>query len=104
MIREKTTALTKEKFADIFQAKLDFPRKLAEECVDMIVEEIKIGLENDGKVKIAGFGIWKVIHKKARPGRNPHTGEKMEITERKVVSFNPSDKFRALMNKDLAEG
>ena len=104
MIREKTTALTKEKFAETFQVKLDFPRKLAEECVDMIVEEIKQALEDDGKVKIAGFGNWKVNHKKARQGRNPHTGEKMEITERKVVSFNPSEKLRALMNKDLAEG
>ena len=104
MTRKKTTALTKERFVETFQAKLGIQKKQAEECVDMIVEEIKIGLENDGKVKIAGFGIWKVNHKKARPGRNPHTGEKMEITERKVVSFNPSDKLRALMNKDLTEG
>ena len=104
MIREKTTVLTKEKFADVFQAKLDFPKTQAEGCVDMIVEEIKQALEDDGKMKIAGFGNWKVNHKKARQGRNPHTGEKMEITERKVVSFNPSDKLRALMNKDLAEG
>lgn len=104
MIREKTTALTKEKFAENFQAKLGIQKKQAEECVEMIVEEIKIALESDRKVKIAGFGAWKVNHKKARPGRNPHTGEKMEISERRVVSFSPSPKLRSLMNRDLTEG
>ena len=104
MIREKTTTLTKRRFAETFQAKLGIQKEQAEECVEMIIEEIKTALKSGEKVKIRGFGNWSVAHKKARPGRNPHTGEKIEITERKVVSFNPSDKFRALMNKDLTEG
>ena len=104
MIREKTAALTKRRLAEIFHAELDIQKKQAEEYVEMIVEEIKTALKSGEKVKIRGFGNWSVAHKKARPGRNPHTGEKMEITERKVVSFNPSDKFRALINKDLTEG
>ena len=104
MTREKTTALTKRRFAEIVHAELDIQKKQAEEYVEMIVEEIKTALKSGEKVKIRGFGNWSVAHKKARRGRNPHTGEKMEITERKVVSFNPSDKLRALMNKDLAEG
>jgi len=41
-------------------------------------------------VLISGFGKWSVRQKTPRPGRNPKTGEVMTISERKVVTFAPS--------------
>ena len=47
-------------------------------------------LERGEKIKIPGFGVFNVRGKKARLGRNPNTGEKMEIASRRVVKFKPS--------------
>ena len=64
----------------------------------MLLEEMKSELESGSAVKVSGFGKWAVKAKRARPGRNPHTGQKLEISSRKVVTFHPSDKLRSLVN------
>ena len=66
----------------------------------MLLEEMKSELENGSAVKVSGFGKWSVKAKRSRPGRNPHTGEKLEISSRKVVTFHPSDKLRSLVNNE----
>ena len=63
---------------------------------------IKSKLENGEEVKISGFGKWVVREKRSRPGRNPHTGQRIEISARRVVTFHPSEKLReAVNNADL---
>ena len=71
------------------------------EILEIILEEIKLRLEDGKDVKISGFGKWTVKEKRARPGRNPHTGERIEISARRVVTFHPSDKMRDSVNKTL---
>lgn len=94
---EKQT-LTKERICDQVQKKLGFTPKEAKELLEMLLEEMKAELENGNSVKVSGFGKWAVKAKRARPGRNPHTGEKLEISSRRVVTFHPSDKLRAVVN------
>jgi len=57
-------------------------------------EEIKNSLVNDEEVKISGFGNFKILNKKERPGRNPKTGEPALISARKVVTFKAGQKLR----------
>ena len=66
--------------------------------LEILLEEMKTKLEIGEEVKVSGFGKWVVREKNSRPGRNPHTGKKIEITARKVVTFHPSDKLRDLVN------
>ena len=70
----------------------------AVDLVDLVVEEIKRSLEDGNDVLITGFGKWVVREKPARPGRNPATGEAIEIAPRRVVSFKPSAVLRDAMN------
>ena len=90
--------LTKERIAEEIQRKIGFASKDAKALVELIVEEIKCRLETGENVKLSGFGKWSLRDKKLRPGRNPHTGDKMIITARRVVSFHPSDRLRAIIN------
>ncbi len=71
----------------------------AVDLVDLLVEEIKRTLEDGDDVLITGFGKWVVRDKPARPGRNPATGEAMEIAPRRVVTFRPSAVLRQAMNE-----
>lgn len=94
--------LTKDRIVELLKSKAQFSNYDAKNLIETLLESIKGKLENNEEVKISGFGKWVVSEKKSRPGRNPHTGQKMEITARRVVTFHPSEKLRtAVNNADL---
>jgi integration host factor subunit alpha len=64
-----------------------------------VFDTIKETLERGEKIKISGFGNFVVREKKPRVGRNPQTGEEIEITARKVLTFRPSQVLKAALNK-----
>ena len=66
----------------------------SKELVEAFLNEIKTSLKNNEKVKLSGFGNFEIIDKKARPGRNPKTGEPVTISARKVVTFRAGQKLR----------
>ena len=88
--------LTKEKVS-----KLGFSVKESKDLLEMLLEIVKSELEKGKEVKISGFGKWMIKSKRSRPGRNPHTGGKIEISARRVVTFHPSDKLRTAINGSL---
>jgi len=79
--------------------KLDVSRKDSARIVESVFEIMKEKLSKGNTVKISGFGNFFVKNKNARRGRNPQTGEEMEISARKVVTFKSSPIFRKAMNK-----
>jgi integration host factor subunit alpha len=74
--------------------KVGLPKQDAEEMVEMILDLIKQTLKESETVKLSGFGNFVVRKKNSRKGRNPKTGQEIEITPRKVVSFRPSMIFK----------
>ena len=78
--------------------KLKINRNIAKNLVESILKHIKYTLASGNGILISGFGDFKVVHKKARIGRNPKTKEEHIISERKVVVFSPSKVFRKEMN------
>jgi integration host factor subunit alpha len=91
--------LTKDVLIELIHEKVGYPIKEAKEILEMILEEVKCRLEEGHDVKISGFGKWAVKEKRSRPGRNPHTGKRIEISARRVVTFHPSDKLRDSVNR-----
>ena len=75
-----------------------FPISFSEKILDLIFNIIIDGLQKDGKLKISGFGTFKVLKKNSRIGRNPKTKIKYKIKPRKVVVFSPSLVVRNRMN------
>ena len=62
--------------------------------VEDFFQEIKSSLINNEEVKLSGFGNFELLNKKARPGRNPKTGEDVTISARRVVTFRAGNKLR----------
>jgi len=72
-------------------------KKQAQEIVDLIFDSIKSALKKKEPVAIAGFGILKIKQTKARTGRNPKTGETIQIPAKKKVSFRPAKELKELV-------
>jgi integration host factor subunit alpha len=75
-----------------------FSKKEAAEIVEMVFDTIKETLEHGEKIKISGFGNFIVRDKKSRVGRNPQTGEEIEISARRVLTFRPSQVLKNALN------
>ncbi len=88
--------------ADIIEAVYDkiggSSKKEAAEAVETVFDTIKETLEHGKKIKISGFGNFIVRDKHSRVGRNPQTGEVITITERRVLTFKPSQVLRDALN------
>jgi DNA-binding protein HU-beta len=62
----------------------------ANKALDSFIDGVKKALKKkDGKVTLVGFGTFSKVHRKARTGRNPQTGAKINIKARNAVKFTP---------------
>lgn len=93
-------SLTKDRFVDILR-KRGFEQKYGKFILELLLEEMKQALERGEEVKISNFGCWRTRDKRARLGRNPNTGEAVEIASRRVITFHPSNTFRNLFNRSV---
>ena len=71
----------------------------AERTFDTITQIILDCLKSDEPVKIAGFGTYKVAKRKARIGRNPRTGEQIQISASQKGKFLPAKSLKDMFNK-----
>ncbi|MEJ2066479.1 MAG: integration host factor subunit alpha [Deltaproteobacteria bacterium] len=93
--------MTKAEIVESVYERVGFAKKEAAEMVEMVFDLMKETLERGEKIKISGFGnfVVKVVkEKKARKGRNPQTGEEIEIAPRRVLTFRPSQTLKKLLN------
>jgi integration host factor subunit alpha len=93
--------LTKADLVDSIYEKIGFSKKEAADLVELIFDTIKDQLAAGEKIKISGFGNFVVREKKPRMGRNPQTGQSIEISARRVLTFKPSQVLRAEVNSSL---
>ncbi|GFZ26981.1 HU family DNA-binding protein [Lactobacillus corticis] len=70
-------------------SKTDLNKKDAAVAVDAIFESIQESLAKGEKVQLIGFGTFEVRHRAARKGRNPQTGDEIEIPASEVPAFKP---------------
>lgn len=95
----KRDNLTRKDLAKAVNEKMGFSQRSASELVDELFFHLRQALINEEQVKIVHFGTFKVIKKESRIGRNPQTGEAMEISKRSMVSFKPSKELRQRVNR-----
>ncbi len=73
-------------------------KKCAEGALSAVLGAIADGVREDGSVQIVGFGTFKKKHRAARMGRNPKTGEPMQIAASTSVGFTPSAALKKSMS------
>ncbi len=96
--------MTKADIIESVYEKVGFSKKEAAEIVEMVFDTIKETLERGEKIKISGFGNFIVRDKKSRVGRNPQTGEEIEISARRVLTFRPSQVLKNALNAGVPGG
>jgi integration host factor subunit alpha len=87
-------SLSKKNIADELASEMDITHAQALLLTNDFFDEIQSTLATGEGVKLSGFGNFTVRQKAARPGRNPKTGEVVEILARKVVSFKAGPKLK----------
>lgn len=79
--------------------KLDVSTKDAAAALSAVTESIVEGLKKDRKVALSGFGTFALSDRPARTGRNPQTGEPVEIKARTAAAFKPATALKDSVNK-----
>ncbi len=72
--------------------------KDVERIVSTVFEEIAAALARGDRVELRGFGAFAVKHREARTGRNPRTGEQVEVEEKSVPFFKTGKQLRERLN------
>ena len=77
----------------------DLSKKDVTKAVDAVFEAITEALQNGDKVQLVGFGNFEVRERSARKGRNPQTGEEIDIPASRVPAFRPGKLLRDVCAK-----
>lgn len=67
----------------------DISKEKANLAIDSLVAGVTQGLKKGGRVTLVGFGTFYISKRKARTGRNPQTGESIQIKAKRVARFKP---------------
>ena len=90
--------MTKAELIDSIASKTDLPKGTAERIVATIFDDIVVALKGGDKVHISGFGTFQVSDRKARTGRNPKTGEAIQISASRSAKFKPGKTLKDSLN------
>lgn len=102
--RAAARTLTKADLVERVREELGVGWQESAELLDAALELVKETLESGEPLKVSGFGNFEVRTKQPRRGRNPKTAERIVISERKVLTWHPSQVFRQELNQALREG
>ena len=73
-------------------------KKDAEVIVNTVFSSITEALEKDDKIELRGFGSFRVRKRRSRQGRNPKTGDQVEVPEKRIPYFKPGKELKDLIN------
>lgn len=89
------STVTKQDLTDLLVETIGLTGKESKALVESFFSTIRCTLVDGEPVKLSGFGNFALRDKRARPGRNPKTGEIVPIAARRVVTFRASPKVKA---------
>ncbi|QHS50406.1 HU family DNA-binding protein [Edaphobacter sp. 12200R-103] len=90
--------MTKADLVDKVTSLGDLTRRDGEVIVDTLFESVIGALKSGDKIEIRGFGSFRTRQRNARTGRNPKTGEKVDVPAKRVPYFKPSKELRDMVN------
>lgn len=90
--------MTKADLVEEVSRVTELTRKDSEVIVDTLFDSVIKALKTGDKLEVRGFGSFRVRQRNARVGRNPKTGEKVEVPAKRVPYFKPSKELKDLIN------
>jgi integration host factor subunit beta len=95
--------MTKADLIDEVSRLAELTRKDSEVIVETIFDSIVRSLRVGDKIEIRGFGSFRTRQRKPRVGRNPKTGDRVEVPAKKIPFFKPSKELKDLVNTGAGE-
>lgn len=78
----------------------ELTRKDSEVIVETIFDSVVHALRTGDKIEIRGFGSFRTRQRKPRVGRNPKTGDRVDVPPKKIPFFKPSKELKDMVNRD----
>ncbi len=104
MARDGDSNMTKAEIVQALYTKVGgFSKKESADIVDLVFDMMKDTLGKGEKIKNSGFGNFVLRDKRQRPGRNPQTGDPIQISERRVLTFKASQILKQALNPRTAD-
>jgi len=92
--------MTKAELVEEVSGKTGLPKKQAEIVVNTVFESIVETLKTGEKIELRGFGSFRIRQRDSRMGRNPKTGEKVDVPAKRIPYFKPGKELRELLNQE----
>lgn len=93
--------MTKAELIEALSNKLPLPKADAERAVNIVLDDVIAALKTGDRVNISGFGTFSVSTRQARAGRNPKTGETIQISASRSAKFKPGKQLKDSLNEGL---
>jgi len=93
--------MTKSELIETLANRLPMHQAEAEKTINIILDDIITALKQGQRVIISGFGTFSVSVRKARSGRNPKTGESIQISASRSAKFKPGKQLKDSLNPEL---
>jgi DNA-binding protein HU-beta len=90
--------VNRNELVDTVSGKTDMKKSDASKAVDAVFDAIAEALKGGDEVRLVGFGTFSVASRAASEGRNPRTGEKIQIAASKQAKFKPGKGLRDSLN------
>jgi integration host factor subunit beta len=90
--------MTKADLIEKVSQVVEMTRKDAEVIVERIFDSIVKSLRSGDKIEIRGFGSFRTRQRQARIGRNPKSGERVEVPPKRIPFFKPSKELKDIVN------
>jgi DNA-binding protein HU-beta len=90
--------MTKNDLADKVAERTGLPASQARQALEAAIDTVSDELAAGGEVALAGFGKFSVSHRSARQGRNPATGETINIAASKAAKFSAASALKSRLN------
>ena len=90
--------MTKAELVEEVARTTELTKKHAELIVNTVFESIVLSLREGEKIELRGFGSFRIRHRGARIGRNPKTGDRVEVPPKRIPYFKPGKELKELLN------
>ncbi len=95
-------SMTKAELVEEVSRVSDLTKKHSEVIVDTVFRSIITALHRGEKIELRGFGSFRLRRREPRKGRNPKTGDKVDVPPKKVPYFKPGKELKELINQEPA--
>ncbi|MGH9796597.1 MAG: HU family DNA-binding protein [Candidatus Polarisedimenticolia bacterium] len=90
--------MTKAELVEEVARVSELTKKHSEVIVNTVFESIVEALRKDEKIELRGFGSFRIRQRRSRQGRNPKTGDRVDVPAKRIPYFKPGKELKELIN------